>query len=312
MVGSAIYKKLKENGYHNIKTITKNNLDLRDKDKVDEWFSYSKPDVVILAAAKVGGIQANKNQPTEFLLENLKIQNNVIESSFKHNARRFLFLGSSCIYPKLANQPIKEDELLSGPLENTNDSYALAKIVGIKLIESLRTQYGFDGISLMPTNLYGPEDNYNLLNSHVFAAFISKVYKALINKEEKVTCWGSGNPYREFLHVSDLADAAIFLLERWDPNTNDAPKFDNGNLLTFLNIGTGLDITIKQLAEKIAKAYSYNGKISWDASKSDGTPRKKLDISRVKSLGWSPKISLNDGIKEVINSYSNKYLNSRI
>ena len=307
MVGSSLCRKLIKCGYKNIKTISRKQVDLRNKEKVDKWFTQNKPNVVLLAAAKVGGIKANNDMPTEFLLDNLNIQNNVIESSWKHNVKRFLFLGSSCIYPKFAQQPIKEEELLSGPLESTNDSYAIAKIAGIKLINSLRIQYGFDGISLMPTNLYGPGDNYHPINSHVFAALILKFHKALKQKEKEVICWGTGSPFREFLHVDDLADASIFLLENWNPNDKDSPKLDNGNLLSYLNVGTGLDLTIKELANKISWAYGYDGKIIWDCSKPDGTPRKRLNISRLKSLGWYPKISLDDGINEIVSLYSKEF-----
>ena len=292
-----------KSGYKNIKTISRNNVDLRDTKSVKEWFKNNRPSVVILAAAKVGGIQANKNQPTEFLLDNLKIQNNVIESSWEFGVKRFLFLGSSCIYPKFANQPIREEALLSGTFEPTNEYYAIAKITGLKLIESLRMQYGFDGISLMPTNLYGPGDNYHPVNSHVFGAFIMKFHHALKNNEKKVYCWGSGSPFREFLHVDDLAEASLFVLENWNPDHPDSPRSDNGNKLSYLNVGTGLDLTIKELAQKISNAYGYKGEIIWDISKPDGTPRKKLDISRLEKLGWSSKISLEQGIKKVIESY---------
>ena len=303
MVGSALCRKLISYGYKNILTVSRSELDLRDSQKVDKWFSKNKPSIVILAAAKVGGIESNKNQPTEYLIDNLKIQINVIESSWRHNTKRFLFLGSSCIYPKFANQPIKEEELLSGELEPTNDSYALAKIVGIKLVNALRNQYQFDGISLMPSNLYGPGDNYHPSNSHVLASFISKFHSAKNKKNEEVICWGSGSPYREFMHVDDLAEACIFALDNWNPDDINSPKLDNGNKLYYLNVGTGLDLTIRELAKKIAKAYDYSGKIFWDRSKPDGTPRKKLDISRLKSLGWSPKITLDYGIEELINLY---------
>ena len=304
MVGSSICRKLIHYGYKNIKTITRHEVDLRDPEKVNNWFKENKPNVVILAAAKVGGIQANKNQPTEYLLENLKIQNNVIESSWKNNIKRFLFLGSSCIYPKHAKQPIKEEELLSGPLEPTNDGYSLAKIVGIKLIASLRNQYKFDAISLMPSNLYGPGDNYHPINSHVLASFIRKFYIAKVNNENKVICWGSGTPYREFLHVDDLAEASLFALENWNPEDPDAPKFENGEILSYLNVGTGIDLTIKELAEKISDSFGYSGEIIWDRSKPDGTPRKQLNISRLESLGWAPKINLDEGIRKVTEIYS--------
>ena len=304
MVGSAICRKLKKNGYNKLLTISRNDLDLRNTKEVEKWFSINKPDNVILAAAKVGGIAANSNFPTEFLLDNIKIQNNVIECCWKNNIKRLLFLGSSCIYPKNATQPIKEEELLSGYLEPTNESYALAKIVGLRLCCTLREQYKLDAISLMPTNLYGPGDNYNEVSSHVLAAFIRRFYLASLKKSKEVICWGSGNPYREFLHVDDLADACLFALENWDPGDKDAPLSDNGKPLYFLNIGTGQDLKIIDLAKKIASATNYNGKIIFDKSKPDGTPRKKLDVSRIKKLGWNPSITLEEGIIKEINNFS--------
>jgi len=303
MAGQSILKALKNNGYKNILLMKRKELDLTNEKDVSEWFQKLKPRVVILAAAKVGGIEANNNNPTEFLLENIKIQNNVIENSWKNNTKRLLFLGSSCIYPKLASQPIFEEELLSNYLEPTNESYALAKILGIRLCTSLRKQYGFDAISLMPTNLYGPGDNYHPKNSHVLPSLIRKFHNAKINKISEVSCWGNGSAFREFMHVDDLGEASLFALEKWDPNNKNSPKYENGEPLTFLNVGTGKDITIKDLAEKIASILNYKGSIFWDKSKPNGTPRKLLNSDRLKSLGWSPKISLKEGLKETINSY---------
>ena len=234
--------------------------------------------------------------PTEFLLENLKIQTNIIETSWKTGVKRLLFLGSSCIYPKFANQPIDEESLLSGELESTNQWYAIAKISGIKLCEALRRQYDFDAISLMPTNLYGPGDNYHPQNSHVMASLINKFHYACKESLPNVTCWGTGKPYREFLHVDDLGDAVLFCLEHWDPNSKNAPSDKYGNKLSLLNVGSGVEITIKDLAKKISKLLNYNGNILWDDSKPDGTPRKKLNSLKINQLGWHSKISLDEGI----------------
>jgi len=243
--------------------------------------------VVVLAAAKVGGIQANNSYPADFLLENLKIQTHVIETAWRSGVRRLLFLGSSCIYPKFAEQPIKEEALLLGPLEPTNQWYAIAKITGIKLCEALRKQHGFDAISLMPTNLYGPGDNYHRENSHVLPALICRFNEAAEAHAPSVTCWGTGTPLREFLHVDDLAEACVFALERWQPGASDPP---------FLNVGTGVDLTIRALAEVVAEATGYRGAILWDTSKPDGTPRKQLDISRLAALGWRARIPLAQGL----------------
>ena len=241
------------------------------------------------------------------MLENLQIQNNVIQTSFEQGVKRLLFLGSSCIYPKFSNQPIKEEYLLDGKLEETNEAYAIAKISGIKLCESLRKQHAFDAISLMPTNLYGPGDNYHPLNSHVMASLIRKFVEAVSNSENKVNCWGSGKPMREFLHVDDLGDACLEILKKWDPDSIDAPKDSNGKPLYFLNVGTGKDITIKDLAYLIAEATNFKGNIEWDSTKPDGTPRKLLDITRINQLGWKPKINidkaLNLAIKDFIKNY---------
>ncbi len=314
MVGNSLYRVLKKNGYGlkeiggEIMTPSKNELNLLNLDQVKDWFEINKPSVVILAAAKVGGILANTTYPTEFLLDNLKIQTNVIETAWKFGIKRFLFLGSSCIYPKYAKQPIKEEYLLSGELEETNQWYAIAKITGLKLCEALSKQYNFDAISLMPTNLYGPKDNYHPQNSHVMAALIKKFFDAVKNSEESVTCWGSGEPMREFMHVDDLAKAALFCLEYWDPLAKNAPLDNNKNPLYFLNVGTGLEISIKNLAEKIAGYSGFYGNIKWDLSKPDGTLKKKLSIENIKNLGWNAEIGLDQGLKKTIFEY--KLLNS--
>mgnify|MGYP001500736751 CR=1 FL=1 len=307
MAGKSIFKALNDNGYKNILIMNRKELDLTNEKDVSDWFEKNKPRVVILAAAKVGGIEANNNNPTEFLLENIKIQNNVIENSWKNNVKRLLFLGSSCIYPKLASQPIYEEELLSSYLEPTNESYALAKILGIRLCTSLRKQYGFDAISLMPTNLYGPGDNYHPQNSHVLPSLIRKFHNAKINEMASVECWGDGSAFREFMHVDDLGNASLFALENWDPNHSNSPKYANGESLTFLNVGTGKDITIKNLSDRISSILDFKGDIVWDTSKPNGTPRKLLNSDRLKSLGWVPKISLEEGLKETINSYQELY-----
>ena len=307
MVGSAVLRSLKKHSYDNLIIASRNELDLLDREKVKKFLIKNKPDIVILAAAKVGGISANNLFPTEFLLENLKIQNNLIEESWRLGVKRFLFLGSSCIYPKYSEQPIREESLLTGSLEPTNEWYALAKITGIKLCSALRKQYDFDAISLMPTNLYGPGDNYNLSNSHVLPAFIRRFYEANINSEKEVTCWGSGNPLREFLHVDDLGEACIYALENWNPNSKDAPKMDNGSILDYLNVGTGIDITIKELAYYIAESVGFKGDIKWDLLKPDGTPKKQLDVSRLKNIGWQSKINLDQGIKNTVSSFIRSY-----
>ena len=300
MAGSAICRALNANGYNNQLIATRQELNLTESVEVDSWFRDKKPDVVVLAAAKVGGILANKNFPADFLLDNLKIQNNVIEAAWRHGVRRLLFLGSSCIYPKFAEQPIKEESLLKGALEPTNEWYAVAKIAGIQLCRALRLQHNFDAISLMPTNLYGPGDNYHPSHSHVMAALIRRFTEAARNGASEVTCWGTGSPKREFLHVDDLADAAVFCLEKWayDPNNNDS---------AFLNVGTGTDISIKELAKCIAKATGFEGKIEWDTNKPDGTPRKLLDVSRLSAMGWQASITLEKGIQKVINELPEEF-----
>tara|TARA_B100000886_G_scaffold338725_1_gene302253 strand:+ start:1368 stop:2360 length:993 start_codon:yes stop_codon:yes gene_type:complete len=312
MAGNAIVRSLKKAGYGDknlngeLLLPTRKELNLLNFKDVEEWFEINKPTVVIIAAAKVGGILANSKFPYEFLLENMKIQNNIIETSWRNKVKRLVFLGSSCIYPKYAQQPIREESLLNGKLEETNESYAIAKIAGIKLCESLRIQYGFDAISLMPTNLYGPNDNYHPEHSHAMASLISKFYNASINSLPTVSCWGSGSPEREFMHVHDLGEAVIFALEKWSPDSKDAPKDDYGKPLNFLNVGTGKDISIKLLAEKISSVVNFKGNIIWDKSKPDGTPKKQLDVRRILSLGWKPKISLEQGILETISSFNKK------
>ena len=312
LAGSAILRALKNNDYGNAKnggsilTPSRKDLNLTNKKDVDSWLSINKPQIVIIAAAKVGGIYANYSQPTEFLLENIQIELNLIESSWKNGVRRLLFLGSSCIYPKNVNCPIKEESLLGGKLEKTNEYYAIAKIVGIKFCEALRKQYGFDAISLMPTNLYGPNDNYDEKSSHVMAALIKRFIEAKQNNLNSITCWGTGTPLREFLHVDDLGEACIHVLEKWDPNLLDAPQDENNNKLNILNVGTGKEISIRDLANKIANLVGFKGTIKWDTSKPDGVKSKVLDINKIKSLGWKPKIDLESGLRIVINDYQNK------
>ncbi len=306
MVGKAIVKALFKKGYCDAKSggelyvKSKNELDLASYENVLSWFKTHKPSIVIIAAAKVGGIFANSKYPYQFISENLKIQQNIIEAAWLCGARRLLFLGSSCIYPKFSNLPIQEEELLRSSLEKTNESYAIAKIAGIKLCEAIRNQYGFDAISLMPTNLYGPGDNYDSENSHVLAALLKKFILANKDKSNNVTCWGTGKPLREFLHVDDLGAACVHVLEKWNPDDINAPRTKENEKLYYLNIGSGEEISIKDLAEKIAYYTSFDGEIHWDKTKPDGTYRKKLDISRIKSIGWEPKITLEKGIKNLI------------
>ena len=303
MVGSAIVRLLKKSAYSNLLIPKRKDLNLLNFIDVEIWFKKYKPDVVILAAAKVGGIYSNNIYPADFILENLKIQTNVIEISWRNNIKKLLFLGSSCIYPKFSKQPITEEELLKGYLEPTNQWYAIAKISGIKLCESLKKQYNFNAISLMPTNLYGPGDNYHPNNSHVLPSFIRRFIEAKITRQKKVICWGTGSPLREFLHVDDLASACLFVLENWDLDKNNSPKYLDGTPLPFLNVGTGIDITIKELANLVAKLVGYEGEIYWDSTKPDGTPKKQLDVSRLKSLGWSSQISLEKGLEKTIDLY---------
>lgn len=283
MVGSAITRHLSNEGFSNLLLRTSKELDLRNQEDVFSFFSNEKPDYVFLAAAKVGGIVANNTYRADFIYENLAIQNNIIHAAYLEGVKKLMFLGSSCIYPKMAPQPLKEDALLTGLLEPTNEPYAIAKIAGIKMCEAYRTQYGCDFISVMPTNLYGPNDNYDLQNSHVLPAMIRKFHEAKIKEDKAVYLWGSGSPMREFLYADDLADACIFLMQNYS---------EEG----FVNIGTGTDVTIKTLAEMVKKIVGFEGELVWDSSKPDGTPRKLMDVSRLHGLGWQHKIELEQGI----------------
>lgn len=295
MVGSAICRKLAADGYQHIITRTSSELDLREQKAVERFFEENKPDYVFLAAAKVGGIMANNTFRADFLYENLQIQNNVIHSSYVNDVKKLLFLGSSCIYPKLAPQPIKEDYLLTGLLEPTNEPYAIAKIAGIKMCEAYRDQYQCNFISVMPTNLYGPNDNYDLQTSHVLPAMIRKFHEATTNGTGVVNLWGSGKPMREFLHADDLAEACLFLMENYD---------EPG----LVNIGTGEDVTIRELAETIAAVVGFDGVIEWDATKPDGTPRKLMDVSKLHALGWQHTTPLKDGISRTYQDFLKRYV----
>lgn len=291
MVGSSIIRRLTELGYNNIITLNKNKLNLLDQSEVNNFFKKVRPNYVFLAAAKVGGINANKTQKADFLYENLMIQTNVIKSSCLYDVKKLIFLGSSCIYPKFCDQPIKEEYLLTGSLEPTNDAYAIAKIAGIKMCQSYNEQYGTNFISVMPTNLYGPNDNYDLANSHVLPAMIRKFHEAKIENKESVELWGTGTPMREFLYVDDLADACIYLMLNYDDSE-------------IVNIGTGQDITIKELALTISDIVGYKGNIHFNTDMPDGTPRKLLDVSKLKELGWEYKTTLLEGIKKTYNEYN--------
>jgi GDP-L-fucose synthase len=284
MVGSAIVRKLKQEGYTNLVIQPSSELDLRNQQQVNNFFEEQKPEFVFLAAAKVGGILANNTFRAEFLYDNLMIESNIIHASYLNNVKKLLFLGSSCIYPRLAPQPMKEEYLLTGTLEPTNEPYAIAKITGIKLCEAYRDQYGCNFISAMPTNLYGPGDNYNLQNSHVIPAMIRKFHEGKLNKSEFVEIWGSGSPLREFMFVDDLADACYFLMQHYDDKL-------------FVNVGTAEEVSIKNLAELIKEVTGYNGGIKFDSSKPDGAPRKLMDSTRLHSLGWKHKTSLREGLK---------------
>ena len=310
MVGNAICKFLINQGFkeENFKLIksTQKDLDLRNHFLVNQWFEINKPDVVIIAAAKVGGIIANRDYPVEFLLDNLKIQNNLIEAAYKFKVKRLLFLGSSCIYPKFSQQPIKEEYLMQGNLESTNEFYALAKISGIKLCEAYRKQYNFDALSLMPTNLYGPYDNYHKTNSHVMASLIRKFHSAKINNFDEVICWGTGKPLREFLYVEDFAEACFKVLTKWDTNKSNSPIDSNGSPINWMNVGSKFEVSIKDLANKIATIVGYRGKIIWDTNMPDGTPRKKIDSQFINKLGWEAKTNLDLGIHKTYESYKNE------
>jgi len=287
LVGSAIVRKLKSLGFRNIIIKTHKEVDLRIQKDVNHFFEYAKPEFIFLAAAKVGGIQANNNYPANFIYDNIMIQANIINALYVYGAKKLLFLGSSCIYPKACPQPIKEEYLLSGPLEPTNDAYAIAKIAGIKMCQSYNKQYNTHFITCMPTNLYGPNDNFDLNSSHVLPALIRKFYEAKTKNKPYVVVWGTGKPYREFLHVDDLAEAAIFLIQNY-----------NGSEI--INVGTGIDITIKDLAKKIQEVMEYDGELVFDTSKPDGTHKKQLNIDKIRALGWAPKITLKQGLANTL------------
>ena len=285
LVGSAIIRNLEKKNYNNIYWISRDNCDLRNKARVDAYFEQAKPEYVFLAAAKVGGILANRDHPAEFIYDNLMIQTNIIDAAYRNGVKKLVFLGSSCIYPKMAKQPITEDELLAGHLETSNDAYAIAKIAGIRMCRAYRQQYGFNAISLMPTNLYGPNDNFDHNSSHVLPALISKFHGSLEkSKHWVVKLWGDGSPKREFLHVDDLAEACYTCMEKYEGEEH-------------INVGTGEDVTIKELAETIVDVVGYKNDYEWDTSKPNGTPRKVLNVDKIKSLGWEPKISLREGIE---------------
>jgi GDP-L-fucose synthase len=285
MVGSALIRALEAAGFNKLVKRDRSELDLGDSTAVTKFFQKEKPEIVIFAAAKVGGIKANNDQPVEFLLENLRVQNNVIAGAHENGARKLLFLGSSCIYPKLAPQPIPESALLSGPLEPTNEAYAIAKIAGVKLCQAFSREYGANFISAMPTNLYGPNDNFDLETSHVLAALLRKAFEAKKSGARELVVWGTGTPRREFLHVDDCASACLFLLEKYD-----SPEI--------VNVGCGEDISIRELAELVCDVVGFDGELSWDKTKPDGTPRKLLDVSKLRALGWTPTIKLRDGIAQ--------------
>ena len=283
LVGSAIVRNLEEKHYNNIYWIRRKNCDLRDRSQVDAYFKQSQPEYVIIAAAKVGGIHANSTYPAEFIYDNLMIQTNIIDAAYKNGVKKLIMLGSSCIYPKLAKQPMDEDQLLTSELEPTNDAYAVAKIAGLRMARAYRQQYGFNAISLMPTNLYGPGDNFHPENSHVMPALIRRFHEAEKSDAPKVTCWGDGSAMREFLHVDDLAEACYVCMQDYDEDYH-------------INVGTGEDVTIKELTETIVDVVGYAGDVEWDTSKPNGTPRKLLNVDKIHKLGWKHKIGLREGI----------------
>ncbi len=293
LVGSAILRALQSKGYARFILRSHQELELENQKDVEALFADERPEYVFLAAAKVGGILANNTYPADFIYDNIIVQTNIIHSSYKYHVKKLLFLGSSCIYPKYAKQPIKEEYLLTGELEATNEPYAVAKIAGIKMCQAYNRQYGTNFISVMPTNLYGPNDNFDLNSSHVLPALMRKFHDAKMNRQTSVALWGTGCPYREFLHVDDLADACVFLMKNYDQSE-------------IVNIGCGEDITIKRLAELISEIVGYQGQIVWDTTKPDGTPRKLLDITKIKSLGWNPKIDLREGVTKVYKSFLEK------
>ena len=299
LVGSAVVRALYTQGYHNLILRTHHELDLTEQRAVRDFFSAEKPEAVIMAAARVGGIYANSSKPAAFIRDNLLIQDNVIDAAYKSGVAKFVFLGSSCIYPKLAPQPIKEEYLLTGPLEASNEWYAVAKIAGLKMCQAYRREFGFRAISLMPTNLYGPGDNFDLKNSHVLPALIRRFHEAKLRNDAKVTVWGTGTPRREFLHVDDMADATVYLMQNYDDEA-------------IVNVGWGKDVTIHELAEIVMSAVGFKGRLEFDSSKPDGTPRKLLDTERLTRLGWRPKVSLTQGISETYRWFVDNAADARL
>jgi GDP-L-fucose synthase len=299
LVGSAIVRALRKRGHSNLVLRTHAELDLTSQADVQRFFQSERPEAVIMAAARVGGIHANNSRPAMFIRDNLLIQDNVIDAAHRSGVAKFVFLGSSCIYPKLSPQPIKEEYLLTGPLEPTNEWYAIAKIAGVKMCQAYRREYGFKAISLMPTNLYGPGDNFDLQNSHVLPALIRRIHEASVRGDESVTVWGSGTPRREFLHVDDLADAVLYLLQVYDTEQ-------------IVNIGWGQDVTIRELVGIVMSVIGYSGRVIFDSSKPDGTPRKLLDVSRLTDLGWQPRIALEDGIAKTYAWFKEHFAEARL
>jgi GDP-L-fucose synthase len=294
LVGSAIVRNLRSKGYTNIIEGTRDDIDFTNQDDTERYFCSEEPEYVFLAAAKVGGIMANKTRPAEFIYDNLMIQSNIINAAYNYGIKKLVFLGSSCIYPKHPNIPITEDQLMTGPLEPTNDAYAIAKIAGIKMCQSYRQQYGFDAISLQPTNLYGVNDNFNPESSHVIPGIMRRMHEAKLNGDSQFVCWGDGSPLREFLYIDDMAEACYICMNEY----NDSE---------IINIGTGSDITIKELTEIIAKVIDYRGEIVWDISKPNGTPRKVMNVDKLKSLGWSPKVGIRQGIYQTYEWFKENY-----
>jgi GDP-L-fucose synthase len=299
LVGSAVVRALRNGGHENLILRSHHELDLTDQHAVRQFFETERPDAVIMAAARVGGIQANNSRPATFIRDNLLIQDNVIDSAHRSGVAKFVFLGSSCIYPKLAPQPIKEEYLLTGPLEPTNEWYAIAKIAGVKMCQAYRREYGFNAISLMPTNLYGPGDNFDLQNSHVLPALVRRFHEAKVRGDDRVAIWGTGAPRREFLHVDDPADAVLYLLQSYDAEP-------------IVNIGWGKDITIRELAELVMSVIGYSGRLEFDSSKPDGTPRKLLDVTRLANLGWKPRISLEAGLAQTYAWFKENLADARL